>query len=265
MERVAITGADGIAGTLLRPVLRGRYHLSLFTRTPLALEKGEVGIVGDLADSKAVRSAVEGANVVVHLAGISEEGSFDPMIDVNIRGTHTVLEAARDHGVRRVLIASSAHSAGGVRIDQAHQVNPAYSDPTSFYGASKVAVEAISQVYAHRYRMHIITARIGTVLSQPQTKRQLSTWLSPQDFGRLVDATASLDRPGHWPVWAISANTRRWVSLAWGRAIGYIPQNDSEQYADHLLAQTSDESLAWETIGGPWFGADESHQWPEER
>jgi len=264
MERIVVTGADGIAGSLIRPLLRERYELTLFTREQVPLQDGERGAVGDIQDGEAVAEAVRGADAIVHLAGVSTEGDFASMIDVNIRGTHNVLEAARRHGVRRVLIASSAHAVGGVAIEDATTVGPDHMSPTSFYGASKVAVEALARVHAERYRMSVVIARIGTVLAQPRTKRQLATWLSPADMVRLVDTTVALTRVGAWTVWAVSRNERRWVSLHDGRAIGYVPKDDSEAFAPALLADHADTSLSWATLGGPWGGPDPDHRWPGE-
>ncbi|MBT2497929.1 NAD(P)-dependent oxidoreductase [Agromyces sp. ISL-38] len=263
MQKVVITGAGGIAGTLLRPVLRDRYALVLVDRQPLTAQPGERAVQGDILDRELLLDAFAGATAIVHLAGISTEGGFEPMIDVNIRGTHTVLEAARECGVRRVLVASSAHAVGAAGIDRAHLLAPDDVAPGSFYGASKVAVEAISRVHASKFGMRIVLARIGTVLAEPRTKRQLATWLSPDDLGRLVDATVGLQQGGAFPVWAVSANARRWVDLSAGRVIGYVPRDDSEHFAPPILANPDDDSLAWSTLGGPWSGPDPDFRWQE--
>ena len=262
MKRIVITGASGTAGSLIRPLLRARHQLTLYTRARVDLAHNEVGIVGALDDSAALARAFAGADAIVHLAGISIEGDFHPMIDTNIRGTHQVLEAARAAGVRRVLVASSGHAVGGTPIERAYGLRPEETDPSSFYGASKVAVEAIARVHAHKYRMSVVIARIGTILAEPLTQRHLSTWLSPGDMVRLIDATLALDRSGAWTVWAVSANARRWVDLAPGQAIGYVPQDNSEAFAPTLLADPADASLQWDTLGGPWYGPAKEHRWP---
>jgi DNA-binding IclR family transcriptional regulator len=45
--------------------------------------------------------------------------------------------------------------------------------------------------------------------------------VSPGDLARLVEAVAVLDEPGHHIVWAVSDNTRGWLSLDAGKAIGF--------------------------------------------
>jgi hypothetical protein len=64
--------------------------------------------------------------------------------------------------------------------------------------------------------------------------RMLSTWLSPGDFCRLVDAALGSAATGYTPVWGVSANTRRWWSTRGGDALGYTPLDDAEAYAAAL-------------------------------
>ncbi len=49
----------------------------------------------------------------------------------------------------------------------------------------------------------------------------------------------------------ISANTRAWWDLAPGRALGYDPQDDAEEFADRIRARAEDESDAAH-VGGPF-------------
>lgn len=257
MSTIALTGADGGAGTLLRPLLRERHSLTLFTRTPIGVERGERNVVGTLADAEALDDALANADIVVHLAGVSTEGDFEPMIESNILGTHQLLEAASRTGVQRVIVASSGHVLGGTRIEDLHATPIHETNPSSFYGASKVAVEAIARVHAHKYALSVVIARIGTILERPQTKRQLSTWLSPRDFVRLVETTLALENSGSWTVWAVSNNSRSWLNLQPGRQLGYAPLEDSEPFAAAIMEDDNDTSLLWKTLGGPWYGPSE--------
>jgi hypothetical protein len=102
------------------------------------------------------------------------------------------------------------------------------------YGVSKVAVEALGRLYADRFGMTVVSARLGTVLDHPSEVRHLSTWASPADIARLVDAVAVLDEPGGHVIWGVSANTRNWASLEAGRSLGYAPQDDAEDFAAQL-------------------------------
>ena len=66
----------------------------------------------------------------------------------------------------------------------------------------------------------------------------LSSWLSPDDAGRLFEACLTADRPGFRVIFGVSANTRGgWVSLAEAKALGYQPQDDAEAFAAEIIAE----------------------------
>jgi hypothetical protein len=100
---------------------------------------------------------------------------------------------------------------------------------------SKVAGEALGRLYHERYGLDFTCLRIGTCFEKPNSARGLSTWMSPDDCARLIEAVLALDEPGFRFVWGISRNTRRWWSLAEGEAIGYHPVDDAEVFADEYL------------------------------
>ena len=62
--------------------------------------------------------------------------------------------------------------------------------------ARKVAAEAVMSLYAARYGIDAVSCRIGSFLPQPETARNLSTWLSPDDCVRMVDAALTATAPG---------------------------------------------------------------------
>jgi hypothetical protein len=85
--------------------------------------------------------------------------------------------------------------------------------------------------------MDAICIRILTCAERPPTIRALSTWLSPDDTGRLFEACLSAPSPGFRVVFGVSANTRGgWVSLDEARALGYEPGDDAEVYAAEVIA-----------------------------
>jgi len=99
-----------------------------------------------------------------------------------------------------------------------------------------------------------VCLRIGTCAQRPADVRALSTWLSPDDAGRLVEAALTTPSPGFRVVWGVSANTRRWWSYAGGEAIGYHPVDDAEQYAAELLVggEPAPDDPTLTRVGGPW-------------
>jgi hypothetical protein len=66
----------------------------------------------------------------------------------------------------------------------------------------------------------------------------LSTWLSPDDAGRLFEACLTAESPGFRVAFGVSANTRGgWVSLAEAKALGYEPRDDAEVFAAEIIAE----------------------------
>ena len=66
----------------------------------------------DLADMAEVEKAVAGVDGIVHLGGFSVEGPWETILQANIVGCYNLFEAARRHGVKRVVFASSNHAVG---------------------------------------------------------------------------------------------------------------------------------------------------------
>ena len=85
-------------------------------------------------------------------------------------------------------------------------------------------------LYADRYGLDAIACRIGSFLPVPETTRNLATWLSPDDCVRMVEACLTATAPGFAVLYGISANTRAWWDLEPGRALGYHPQDDAEEF-----------------------------------
>jgi len=254
---ILITGAQGSIGSMLRTSLRrpGR-HLRLLDRSPLApLEPGEKAelITGSFLDPAIIGAASAGARAIVHLGGLSHAGySWPEYLEVNIHGTQVLANAARDAGVERVVYASSNHAVGFAPLHEKGVVpDYEYPRPDSYYGVSKVASEALWSLYHDRYGLDAICLRIGSYRERPFDLRSLWSWLSPGDCTRLVEAALSTPHPGYRVIWGVSANSRAAVSLDAGRAIGYEPLDNAEDYASEIVEQT-----IWNDIGGPYTASE---------
>jgi UDP-glucuronate 4-epimerase len=130
-------------------------------------------IQGDLIDRTAIDEVFASAKFdqVIHLAA---RAGVRPSLEepalyqrVNVEGTVNILEAARLHGVKKVIIASSS-SVYGVNS----KVPFAESDPIfsaiSPYAASKLACEALGHVYHHVYGLDVVMLRFFTVYGPRQ-------------------------------------------------------------------------------------------------
>lgn len=242
--------------TLLRPYLaEAGYAVRLLdlAQAPRLLENESMH-VGSVTDPAFMNAALEGVAAVVHLGGLHREKTWEEIVLTNITGTQVTLEAARRNGVERVLLASSTHAVGFHPTAAAARDAVLSPRPDTYYGVSKAAMEALGSLYADKFGMKVVSARIGTGGERPGNLRSLGSWLSPADSFRLVQATLS-DRgaPGHHVVWAVSANTRGWANLEAGRAIGFEPQDDAEVFAAGIDTATEDGFAA--LLGGAWAGS----------
>ncbi len=238
MAVVVMTGAAGLVGTMLRTRLaRPGRVLRLLDVSPLAAGPGEEVIQASVTDLAALTAACDNADAVIHLAGVSGEGPWAHVVETNINGTWAVFEAARQNGVSRVIYASSNHAVGFAPRAEFPVPDYAFPAPDTYYGVSKVAGEALASLYHHRYGLDAICLRILTCAERPTYPRALSTWLSPDDAGRLFEACLTVPSPGFRVAFGVSANSRGgWVSLDEARALGYEPQDDAEVYAAEVIA-----------------------------
>jgi uronate dehydrogenase len=255
---IVITGAAGLVGSMLRPRLaRPDRTLRLVDIAPLVAGPGEEAVQASVTDLAAMTQACRGADAIIHLGGISGEASWPRILEVNINGGYVAFEAARRAGVPRVIFASSNHAVGFTPRTDFPVPDYAFPAPDTNYGVSKVATEALAAMYHHRYGLDAICVRILSCFPRPADVRMLSTWLSPDDAGRLFEACLTAERPGFRVIFGVSANTRGgWVSLAEAEALGYQPQDDAEAFAAEILAQAPDDDpttdLVLRYLGGPF-------------
>ncbi|MCE9659916.1 MAG: NAD(P)-dependent oxidoreductase [Burkholderiales bacterium] len=230
-DRLLLTGAAGGLGRVLRPRLK-RLCRVLRASDIAAMEpagEGEEVVVAPLEDAAAVHALVAGVQAIVHLGGVSVEGPFEPILQANIVGVHNLYEAARKHGARRIVFASSNHVTGFYRQDEV--VRP--SDPMrpdGHYGLSKAFGENLSRFYFDRYGLETVCLRIGSSFPEPKDRRMLATWLSYDDLERLVVASLMAPVVGHSVVYGLSDNTTRWWDNTSAAHIGFRAQDSSEPF-----------------------------------
>ena len=238
MSVIVITGAAGLVGSMLRPRLaRPGRTLRLVDVAPLTAGPGEEAVQASVTDPDAMTRVCQGADAVIHLAGIPGEASWDEIMSLNLGGSYVTFEAARRAGTPRVIFASSNHAVGFTPATDFPVPDYAFPRPDTFYGVSKASVEALAAMYHGRYGMDAICVRILSCFPEPRNVRMLSTWLSPDDAGRLFEACLTVPTPGYRVIFGVSANTRGgWVALDEARALGYEPKDDAETYAARIIA-----------------------------
>jgi uronate dehydrogenase len=237
VDRLLITGAAGNIGTVLREGLRDvTTALRLMDSAPIAGRPGEEVVSGDIRSLEDARRAAAGCDAVVHLAAIADEAPFEAILDVNIRGTYNVFEAARLEGCRRLVFASSNHVTGFHPVGEA--LTPEVPvRPDSYYGVSKAFGESLGRLYHDRHGLEVACLRIGTFADRPRTERHLSTWLSHRDAVQLVGRCLEAPSLGFLVMYGASANRRSWWQSPGWEVIGYRPQDDAESYAAEVAGQ----------------------------
>ena len=178
MKRALVTGAKGFAGAWLTKALLetgtevvcldriGADPERTTTLKLLGLGDEVEDARGDLRDAEFVAGVVAGGiDTIFHLAAETIVGTVQASpaegFDTNVRGTWTVLEAARANGVERVVVASSDKAYG------AHEELP-YREhfalqPTAPYEASKAAADLISRSYWHSYDVPVAVTRFANI------------------------------------------------------------------------------------------------------
>lgn len=127
----------------------------------------EIG--GDICQTDILEAAMVGMDGVFHLAALWLLQCHDfprAAFDVNVRGTFNVLEACVRKGIKRLVYSSSASVYGdAVRepMDEDHPFNN-----KNFYGATKIAGEAMARAFHHRYGLPVVGLRYMNVYGPRQ-------------------------------------------------------------------------------------------------
>jgi len=185
-KKVLVTGGGGfigshLTGELLREAgsLRAFVHYNSFSRkgwldyaSPGVQSSVEV-FSGDIRDPNGVYQAMEGCDVVFHLAALIgipySYHSPDTYVDTNVKGTLNVLQAARRLGVSRVIHTSTSEIYGTaqfVPITEEHPVNP-----QSPYAATKAAADFLALTFYRSFDLPVIVVRPFNTYGPRQSAR----------------------------------------------------------------------------------------------
>ena len=219
---VMVTGADGFIGSHLTEELvkKGErvkafcYYNSFGSWGWLdSLEpaiKNEIEVfMGDIRDPNGVRTAMEGQEIVYHLAALIaipfSYHSPDSYVDTNIKGTLNVLNAARQVGTSRLLVTSTSEVYGTaqyVPIDEKHPFQG-----QSPYSATKIGADRLAESFYRSFDLPVTIVRpfntygprqsgravIPTIITQllsGQTEIKLGSLTPTRDFNYVKDTAA---------------------------------------------------------------------------
>lgn len=161
-KKILVTGADGFIGShLVEALVRAGHDVRAFVlynsfsswgwldaADPDLMKSVEI-FAGDIRDPNGVRTAMNGCDVVLHLAALIaipySYHSPDTYVDTNVKGTLNVVQAARDLGVERVVCTSTSEVYGTARFVPITEDHPLQGQ--SPYSASKIGADAIALSY----------------------------------------------------------------------------------------------------------------------
>jgi nucleoside-diphosphate-sugar epimerase len=127
---------------------------------------------GDICQTDILNAALKGADGVFHFAALWLLQCHDfprAAFDVNIRGTFNVLEACVAQGVGRLVYSSSASVYGDAVEEPMTEDHP--FNNKNFYGATKIAGEAMARAFHHRYGLNVVGLRYMNVYGPRQDYR----------------------------------------------------------------------------------------------
>jgi nucleoside-diphosphate-sugar epimerase len=254
---VAITGSAGFIGSLLSDAFKAKgYNVVGIDRAipssqhtndqnaKFNIEKEKyVDIVCDLSDASSCHGIFDGCDIVIHLAGDGNPKAnfISSLVPNNIVSVYNVCIEAKRANVKRIIFASSNHTqvygfeqmnaategfAGKIcHPEKLINMENSSSCPTSLYGVSKIAGEAIGQFYSVREKaFEFIALRIGWVVynnanvhkGTPLNDYLQSMYLSKEDcIGFFVAAAEAIleEKNSFFVGYAVSNNETRIYDL----------------------------------------------------
>ena len=211
-ERVLVTGASGRVGRHVVDALADDYEVTVLDLAPPVQDVPF--IEGNVLDLDTVRASMTGQDAVIHLAAIDLGVPAEPeaYFGTNVMGTWHTVQAAREAGIGKVVLASSISATGigemrpdfppdYLPIDEAHAMKPAHA-----YGISKLVVEDVARGFALHGDISITCLRPVAVIVESNLRRTvdraanpdhrwLASYVTGEDTGRAFAAALRYDAP----------------------------------------------------------------------
>ncbi len=174
-QNVLVTGGSGRLGRYVVERLRSKYAVTVLDiARPPAADIRHVNL--DITDLAGLTEAFKGVDAIVHLAAVPNPRTSTPQkcFAVNTQGTWTVLQAAEDAGVQRVVVASSDAATGlhynpkdwapqYLPVDEKHPIRP-----SEVYSLTKEITESIARCFSVRRKLEVLVIRPGHIVFAPE-------------------------------------------------------------------------------------------------
>lgn len=228
---VLLTGASGRMGKRVVKPLQMRFALRTLDIQPVPDDPDALMV--DLRDFDGLKSAMQGIDVLVHLAATSDEAPFlEQLLPNNIEGLYKTYQAAHEAGVRRVVFASTCQAMLNHDPGRPIGAEDPYA-PCTMYGATKAFGEVLGRFYHDKHGLEFIAIRIGWF--EPYDHERLNVagvhrdiWLSPRDGDQLLCRAIETPGIGFLIVSGTSSTDRERLSLKEAREhLGYEPEDDT--------------------------------------
>jgi UDP-glucose 4-epimerase len=177
--KILLTGAGGNLGRVLAPALAAAGHeVRLFDFRALESSPFET-VQGDVRNLDDIRGAVAGVDAIVHAAALHgihlSKWKPDDFWAINVTGTFHVFEAAREAGIKRVVLCSTM----GVYGESARAPEDAWNCvtealpllPGDVYGLSKKLCEELGATYGRRWGVTTVALRLGMFVPEGSLER----------------------------------------------------------------------------------------------
>lgn len=185
-EKILITGADGFIGShVTEMMVRAGYDVRAFVlynsfsswgwldHAPAEIRDNLDVFAGDIRDANGVRQAMQGCDIVLHLAALIaipySYHSPDTYVDTNIKGTLNIVQAARELGVSRVICTSTSEVYGTALFTPITEDHPL--QPQSPYSATKIAADAIAMSFFNSFKTPVTILRPFNTYGPRQSAR----------------------------------------------------------------------------------------------
>lgn len=183
--RALVTGADGFIGShLVELLLENGYQVCALSQYNSfnywgwldGMSHSNLQVVtGDVRDAHYCKYITKDIDVIFHLAAlIAIPYSYvapDSYVDTNVRGTLNICQAAKENGVKRVLITSTSEVYGTaqyVPIDENHP-----KQPQSPYSASKIGADAMAMSFYNAFELPVTIVRPFNTYGPRQSARAI--------------------------------------------------------------------------------------------